>query len=279
MIVAAHQPHYMPWLGYLDKLAKADLFVVMDDLQFIGRNFHNRQRLKLADGPAWLTVPIRRGNGDRITDKQIESSRNPKQHWQHRHWRTLVSHYGGARYFAEYADELLDVYARPWTNLIDLDLHMLSLARRWLDIPTPVVRSSKLGLTGAKTDRLIDLCHKVGARCYLTGVGGSSTYLDIEKVGRAGIGVVWQQFSHPKYPQRYPAAGFASRLGFLDLVLNCGPASRDILFAASHPVRTTAPDARYRGAHQAPAQGEHHGRIPAPRTPNARRPHPDTAAL
>ena len=27
MILAAHQPHYLPWLGYLDKMARADLFV------------------------------------------------------------------------------------------------------------------------------------------------------------------------------------------------------------------------------------------------------------
>ena len=47
MIVAAHQPHYMPWLGYLDKMAKADLFVVMDDLQYEAQNFQNRQRVKL----------------------------------------------------------------------------------------------------------------------------------------------------------------------------------------------------------------------------------------
>jgi hypothetical protein len=268
MIVAAHQPHYMPWLGYLDKLAKADLFVVMDDLQFIGRNYQNRQQLKLADGPAWLTVPIARGHRERIMDKQIESCGNPKQHWQHRHWRTLVSHYGAARYFSQYADELLDVYTRPWTNLIDLDLHMLALARRWLDIPTPVVRASKLDLTGTKTDRLIDLCRKVGARCYLTGVGGSSHYLDVEKVGRAGIGVVWQQFTHPEYPQRYPSAGFKPRLGFLDLVLNCGPASRDILFNSAHPVRAAELDASLLDTSNAASHAKRFV-APLPRSPEA----------
>src|SRR5262245_29834569 len=122
MIVAAHQPHYLPWLGYLDKMAKADLFVVMDDLQFIPRNFHNRQRLKLANGPTWLTVPISYGShSDQIQDKLIDASHSPKQHWQHRHWRTLETSYGASRYFGMYADELRDVYERSWTNLIDLD--------------------------------------------------------------------------------------------------------------------------------------------------------------
>jgi hypothetical protein len=233
MIVAAHQPHYLPWLGYLDKLAKADLFVVMDDLQFVSRNFQHRQRLKLDRGPAWLTVPIQRGGGDRIIDKQVPRSARTRHHWQHQHWRTLVTHYGAGRYFADYADALADVYTRPWTSLIDLNLHMLDLARCWLGIRTPILRSTQLGLVGTKTDRLIDLCKRVGARGYLSGRGGSSTYLDVEKIDRAGFSVVWQNFSHPVYPQRYAAAGFSSGLGFLDLLLNCGPASRSILFGTS----------------------------------------------
>jgi len=237
MIVAAHQPHYMPWLGYLDKVAKADVFVVMDDLQFEAQNFQNRQRLKLCTGAGWLTVPVHRGSqSDRIVDKRIDSCRNQRQHWQHRHWRTIVTHYGSARYFADYAPELEEVYTRPWTSLFELDLHMLELAMRWFEIKTPLVKSSELHLQGQKTDRLIDMCKKLGARCYLTGSGGSQGYLDAEKIGRSGIGVVWQVFQHPRYDQRYPNAGFASHLGFVDLVLNHGSASRDILFDHAHPI-------------------------------------------
>lgn len=238
MIVAAHQPHYLPWLGYLDKVAKADVFVVMDNLQFEAQNYQNRQRLKLSDGPGWLTVPLLHGGQtESLLDKRIAASPNPKQHWQHRHWNTLLLNYGKAPYFAHYADELEDVFTRPWASLVELDLHMLGLAMRWLDIRTPILRSSQIGFTGYKTDRLIDMCLKLGARCYLTGSGGSAGYLDSEKMGRAGVGVIWQQFTHPLYPQRYERRGFASHLGFLNLLLNCGPASRDILFGASHPMR------------------------------------------
>jgi hypothetical protein len=241
MIVAAHQPHYLPWLGYLDKLAKADLFIVMDDLQFEAQNFQNRQRVKLPDGPAWLTVPLAHGaQTDRICDKEIEPSSSPKQCWRHRHFATLETNYRRAPYWSQYADQLREVYSRPWTRLVDLDFEMLALAREWLGIRTPVMRASQLRLQGAKTDRLIDLCKKTGARAYLTGAGGSQSYLDVEKMGRAGIGVIWQSFEHPVYPQRY-VRGFDSHLGFLDLVLNCGPASRDVLFATSHPSRIPAP--------------------------------------
>ena len=241
MIVAAHQPAYLPWLGYLDKIAKADLFVVMDDLQFEAQNFQNRQRVRLCDGPTWVVVPLEHGaQSDRICDKRIDNAGNPKQHWQPRTWRTLEINYRRAPFFDRYADELRAVYTRPWTSLVELDLHLLELARRWLDITTPMVRSSQLGLVGAKTDRILDMCRKLDARAYLSGRGGSSGYLDVEKMGRAGIGVLWQHFEHPVYPQRYPQRGFDSHLAFIDLLLNCGPASRDILFDRTHPARVKA---------------------------------------
>lgn len=236
MIVAAHQPHYIPWLGYLDKLAKADLFVVMDDLQYEPQNFQNRQRLKVAGGARWLTVPLERGTqSDRICDKRIDNSGSRRQHWQRRTWLTLEHSYRRAPFWNRYADELRAVYDQPWISLLELDLEMLDLARRWLHLDTHVIRASRLGLAGAKTDRIIDLCRKVDARCYLSGGGGSTSYLDVERLGRAGVGVIWQHFDHPRYEQRYGEHGFVSHLGFLDLVLNCGPRSRDLLFDRAHP--------------------------------------------
>ncbi|HSD90408.1 MAG TPA: WbqC family protein [Kofleriaceae bacterium] len=240
-IVAAHQPHYMPWLGYLDKMAKADLFVVMDDLQYEAQNYQNRQRIKLHNGAQWLTVPLERGSqSDRICDKRIDNSGSQRQHWQRRTWMTLEINYRRAPFWHKYADELRSVYAQPWVSLLELDMKMLDLARRWFEIKTPIIRASSLGLTGLKTDRLIDMCRKVGARCYLSGGGGSTGYLDVERMGRAGVGVIWQHFEHPRYPQRYSEAGFISHLGFLDLVLNCGGSSREMLFDRTHPCRVEA---------------------------------------
>jgi hypothetical protein len=231
MIVAAHQPSYLPWLGYLDKLAKSDVFVVMDDLQYEPQNFQNRNRVKLNHGPAWLTVPVERGHQtDRICDKRIRNDGNPKEHWQRRTWLTLRTHYGRAPHFGRYAEALEDVYTRRWDRLVELDLHVLELARGWFGIDQPILRGSTLGLSGERTDRIIDLCRKVGARVYLSGAGASTEYLDVDAMRRAGIAVMWQRFAHPTYPQRYPTLGFMPHLAFLDLLLNCGPDSRDILF-------------------------------------------------
>lgn len=231
MIVGAHQPHLLPWLGYLDKVAKSDVFVVMDDLQYEAQNFINRNRIKLNHGARWVTVPLLRGaQTDRICDKRIDNTGfGGRHHWAHKLWKTIEIHYAKAPAFARYAGDLQRTFATRWDSLLELDLHMLDLARSWFGIVGPIVRSSSLALRGAKTARLIDMCEKLGAHAYLSGRGGSAHYLDVEAMAAAGIAVVWQHFTHPTYPQRY--RGFVSHLGFVDALLNCGDGAAALLAA------------------------------------------------
>ena len=116
MIVAAHQPHYLPWLGYLDKVAEADLFVVMDDLQYEAQNFQNRNRMKLNHGPQWLTVPLERGPQDeRILDKRIDNRGIAEGALAAQTWHTLEIHYGSTPYWQLLrAPSCASVYTRPW---------------------------------------------------------------------------------------------------------------------------------------------------------------------
>ncbi len=244
MIVAAHQPAYLPWLGYFDKIARCDVFVVMDDLQYEAQNFQNRNRVKVNNGAAWLTLPLQRGPRDeRICDKRISNDASPKEHWQRRSWQTLLTHYRRAPHFDRYAEALEHVYTRPWESLVELDLHLLKLMLGWLGISRPVVRASSLELAGQKTDRILDLCRRVGADTYLSGSGGSRGYLDVDQLTGAGVQVAWQRFEHPSYPQRYPDLGFISHLSAIDLILNCGPASGKILLGEADEDAEPRPEA------------------------------------
>jgi hypothetical protein len=230
MIVAAHQPAYLPWLGYLDKIARADVFVLVDDCQYEAQNFQNRNRVKVNNGVAWVTVPLEHGPRDeRVCDKRIHDRASPKEHWQRRTWMTLLTHYRRAPHFARYAEELEDVYSREWELLVDLDLHLLQLMLRWLGISRPIVRTSTLGIEGQRTERIVEFCRRLGADAYLSGTGGSRQYLDIERMNAAGVRVEWQEFRHPVYPQRYASLGFMRNLSAIDLILNCGAESRAVL--------------------------------------------------
>jgi hypothetical protein len=179
------------------------------------------------NGAHWLTVPLVKSSRDeRICDKLVNNEVAGRENWQRRHWETLRTHYGRTPHFARYAPELEAVFARSWTRLVDLDLHMLKLHLDWFGIHRPVVLASSLELQGKKTERIVDLCKKIGARTYLSGAGGSRGYLELSQFADAGVSVAWQSYSHPEYPQRYPQAGFVSHLAALDALFNCGPESR-----------------------------------------------------
>jgi hypothetical protein len=234
MIVAAHQPHFLPWLGYMHKIASADLFVVMDDLQFEAQNFQNRNRVKVNNGTTWLTVPLVRGSQtDRICDKRIAAVESPKEDWRRRAWLTLTTHYGKAPYFRLYAEELERILFATYESLLALDTAILRQFMSWLRITTKVVFASTLSLDGQKTSRIVHMCQRVGASTYLSGAGGSKDYLEEERFRHAKIKLEYQGFVHPTYPQRYSALGFIKNLATLDLLLNCGPASTGILLGST----------------------------------------------
>src|SRR5579864_8786440 len=113
MIVAAHQPSYLPGLAYLDKMAKSDVFVVMDDLPFEANRFLNRQRIKVSDGDGWLSVPVVVQPDPRIAAVRIDGDIS----WRRRTWVAIETHYGSAPFFDRYADELHAVFDQPWDRL------------------------------------------------------------------------------------------------------------------------------------------------------------------
>ena len=108
------------------------------------------------------------------------------------------------------------------------NLTLLEFLRDAFAIRTRIVRSSELGVTGAKSELILNLCRAVRADALLVGLGGSRDYLDKAAFEREGVRLVQQQFNHPVYPQ-CDGGPFSKGLSSLDLLLNCGPASRELL--------------------------------------------------
>ncbi len=224
MILAAHQPQYLPWLGYFHKMASCDVFVYLDDVQYKKREFQNRNKIRVKEGVQWLTVPvITKGHYDQaISEVRVD----PTSAWAKDHWTAVKLAYAKASFFPAYAQELESFYRRPWTRLSDMSRTLIDFHRRVLNISTPVRLSSEFSLTTAKTQRLLDLCRALGADTYLSGQGARD-YLEEDLFEKAGVRLVYQDFSHPRYAQVHEP--FESHLAALDLVLNHGPAGADIL--------------------------------------------------
>ncbi|OGA71332.1 MAG: hypothetical protein A3G81_31160 [Betaproteobacteria bacterium RIFCSPLOWO2_12_FULL_65_14] len=241
MLTAIHQPHFIPWLGYLHRMAQVDAFIVLDHVQFERRNYQNRSQIRIDNEARWLTVPVvQRSQKERIIDKEIEN-RDAGRAWGPNHFATLRHAYREAGFFSTYASELRKLLEARWQRLVDLDLAMMELLREAFGIRTPLLRSSQLGVEGAKGELILNLCKAVGARTLLVGFGGSRGYLDPEHFAREGAEIRWHQFTHPTYKQCGPAP-FIPGLAAVDLLFNAGPASRAILMgeAATHGASAAA---------------------------------------
>ncbi|HEX6155556.1 MAG TPA: WbqC family protein [Burkholderiales bacterium] len=236
MIIAIHQPHFLPWLGYLHRMAQVDAFVLLDHVQFERRNYQNRTQIRMNDEARWLTVPvIQLSQKERIVDKQVDNRLEGSKRWSSVHFTTLRHAYGASAFFGAYAAQFKQLFETRFERLVDLNQAGLDLLREAYGIRTPLLRSSELAVEGARGDLILNICRALGADTLLVGFGGSRGYLDADAFRRAGVGIAYHQFTHPEHPQcaakAADAAPFLRGLSAVDMLFNCGPQSRELLLA------------------------------------------------
>jgi len=235
--VAIHQPNFVPSAGYFAKMLAADLFILLDSVDYTRNNWTNRNRIKGANGVQWLTVPVlTQGRlGQRIRNVEI----NNQERWQHRHWQAISSCYRKATHFARYAARIEQLYKTPIQYLAEWNEIWLRWIYDDLGATSRLVRSSELcGIEGQGTELIASLCAAVKANVYISGVGGKH-YLDLDRMASIGVEVRYQE-NHPQpYTQLF--GEFEGNLSILDLLLNEGPGAAEIVRAS---VRIEQPGAR-----------------------------------
>ena len=240
MKVAIHQPHFLPWLGYLHRMAQADVFVLLDHVQFERRNYQNRTMVRLNDQSHWLTVPVvQNSQKERIVDKLVDNRLDGTKWWSANHFATLRHAYRAAEHFESYADAYKQLFDTQWHRLVDINQAGLDLLREAYGITTPLVRSSELNVEGARADLILNICKALGADTLIAGFGGSRGYLDADAFAQAGVRISFHQFEHPEYPQKGKTP-FIRGLSAIDMLFNCGPQSRDWLFHERTPHKRAA---------------------------------------
>lgn len=228
MIVSIMQPGYLPWLGFFELMARVDTFVIYDDVDFDKESWRNRNRIRTQEGCCWLTVPvITKG---RLSQKIIDTEIDNKQSWKKKHLKSLVQYYSKAPYFKRYFDYFEGIYSRDWNMLVDIDMNIIDYFKDLFQIKTNVIYSSQLKSSGQKTERLVSICRELKASTYIS-ANGAKPYLEVDQFDTAGIKVVWQEYNHPVYPQMFD--GFVSHLSVVDILLNCGERSFNIITSGS----------------------------------------------
>ena len=223
MIVAVHQPQYLPWLGYFDKILKADVFVLLDNVQFKKNEWQNRNKIKTAQGWQWLTVPVKYKFPQLINEVII----NNTVKWQHKQRQAILSNYKKAPCY-HYLDDFFDeIFSHAWQSISQLNIHVVTRLANILGIETPIFVASELGdFPNDPDERLIAITEHFKAETYLAGSGGRQ-YMDLEKFRTADIDVIFQDYKHPVYNQRF--GEFVLYMAVIDLILNHGENSLPIL--------------------------------------------------
>jgi hypothetical protein len=222
MRVVIHQPEYLPWIGFFDKIDITDTLVFFDHVQFERRGFQNRNKIKTSKGPMWLTVPIVRNFGDRIMDVKIED----RGDWRNYHLVKIEENYGNSQYFKDYKDFLKSVYSKEWESLCELNIFLTEKLSEILGLKLKTVRSSELDVKGQRNELLINVCKAVGADEYFSGAGAKG-YMDLKLFEENGIKVIFHNFTHPVYNQLH--GEFIPFMSVIDMIFNCGNSTMDMV--------------------------------------------------
>lgn len=219
MIAAIHQPNFFPWLGYFNKIARSDVFILLDDVQYqkTGSSWSNRVKLQVSGEARWVTAPVRRPNHGTARIDELAWFDGP---WREKLLRTLAASYAAAPFYSETMQVIQPLVLQTEGRVAPYNLRVIRGICEALHLRHELVLASSFGVDSASNERLIALCRHVGCSTYLAG-GGATDYQQDGLFADAGIEVRYQEFRHPRYPQ-CNAIGFQPGLSIVDALMNCG---------------------------------------------------------
>ncbi|MDP2939789.1 MAG: WbqC family protein [Candidatus Omnitrophota bacterium] len=225
--VVIHQPDFLPHIGFFHRFLYADLWVILDNVQFIhktSKSWHNRDKIKTPQGEKWITLPIKKcPRNTNIREVFLSTETN----WRNDHLNLIKENYKKAPYFSAIFPRIEELYHFKCNKMINFNLKSINMLLKLFDIKISSTFASTLNSVGRKNELLVDILKKVGGSVYLSGLGAKS-YFDQKPFDNANIKVVWQDFKHPVYPQLH--GKFIPYLSSVDLLMNCGiEKSRKIL--------------------------------------------------
>lgn len=216
--VVIHQPDFLSYLGFFHRFLNADMWVVLDTVQYVSgtsRSWQNRDKIKTAHGEKWITVAVQKAPvGTAIQEILLSES-----DWRKDNLNLVHNSYSKAIYYDEIMPSIKSLYMYECRRLVEFNLKSTEILMDLFGIKIKTVLASSLNPGGKSNTLLVDILQKVNVDKYLSGVGAKA-YFDPVPFADAGIEVIWQDFKHPVYPQLY--GGFIPYLSSVDLLFNCG---------------------------------------------------------
>jgi hypothetical protein len=223
--VAIHQPQYFPWPPYVHKVLSADIFVYLDSVQFSKNGVQNRNQIKTAQGPLWLTIPVRNHLGQLLKDTKVADPGATRKHW-----KTIRTSYARTPGFARWQTDLEQLLDHDTQFLLEAAIDSTEWMLTKLNVRTERIKASELDGTSGEASKLVaSICGALRATSYLTGTGALA-YLDERDFAEIGCEVIVQQWKPFSYNQ--VNGDFVPDLSTLDLLLNCPDEALNLIEAA-----------------------------------------------
>ena len=211
------QPYFLGYAGYFHKILVSDLFVILDDVQFVKGSFYNRNKIKNREGVQWLTIPVKSKNH---LNKTIGTTFiSDRVQWKHKFKKSLELNYKKAKYFNEYKKDIFSLIDNDEFLLSNYVSKFLTYILRLLNREIEIVYSSSYDFKGKKSDRVLDICKYFKPKIYFSGVL-TKDYLEVEHFEKEGVKVIFQDYKINEYGQQF--GSFIPYLSILDILFNCG---------------------------------------------------------
>jgi len=213
--ISIHQPNYIPWLGYFDKIYQSDVFVFLDDAQFSNEAQQNFHYIKTSQGSFRIKIPVKVKFGDKINEIKTRDELG----WKKKHVRTLEMNYKKAKHFDEVFDDFSSLLLNDYEDLCHLNISIIKYICEKFGIDTECIRSSQLGLNSKREEKVIDICTSLDGKIYLSGTGAKA-YQKEENFTERDIELRYSSFKPFIYPQLW--GDFQSNVSVIDYLMNCG---------------------------------------------------------
>ena len=228
-VLVAHQPEYFPWLGFIAKAQLADVYYIVDTVQYVKEHWHSRNKIRKKDGWLWINTPVLQSKSKILMwpEAKIDNTKP----WKRKQLSSIQMCYSRSKYYKEIYAELEEIYSKDYEYLIDFNEQIIKYAFKKFNINVPVCKTSELikegyNISGIKTDLILNMCKAANAKTFIFGQDGK-TYIEEDKFKQSGVKYKFQNFKHPIYKQRHPE--FESHMSFIDLLFNHGDNSIEIL--------------------------------------------------
>tara|TARA_B100000029_G_scaffold513778_1_gene614391 strand:+ start:2774 stop:3475 length:702 start_codon:yes stop_codon:yes gene_type:complete len=225
--VSIHQPEYLPWLGFFKKIMDSDIFVIFDDIQFEKKDWQNRNIICGKNGTILLTVPVKSHLKSKINDVVIDHEKN----WMKKHLKSILLTYSSSPFFDEMSILINNLYQNKFDKLVDLNIEIINQLVKKFGITTKIIRSSELKISDNTPNKILEICKKLNAKKYITGITWAMDNLDKSNFEKYSIELEFREFIHPTYKQL--TENFVSNMSSIDILFNEGEKTAQEILAKS----------------------------------------------